>query len=143
MAIVVDIADALVTEMNTSGLLVDAVAVRAYLPRYELKEMDTLHVTVVPRAIESSPEDRQRHRHEAEIDVAVQQRLPAQDEVAVTDALVELTQQVSDYLRRRRLTAFPAAVWVGTRHEPIYAVDHLDQLRQFTSVLTLTYRVVQ
>ena len=35
------------------------------------------------------------------------------------------------------------AVWVRTANEPIYAADHLAEQRLFTSVLTLTYRVMK
>ena len=48
-----------------------------------------------------------------------------------------------DHFRHKRLDSFRAAVWVKTEHEPIYAQEHLDQMRQFTSVLTLTFRVMR
>ena len=45
--------------------------------------------------------------------------------------------------RFKRLDSFPNAVWVKTENAPVYAVEHLDQLAQFTSVLTLTFRVIR
>jgi hypothetical protein len=52
-------------------------------------------------------------------------------------------EEIGLFLRDRRLAACPAAVWLRTENVPIYAPEHLDELRQFTSVLTLTFRVVR
>jgi len=54
---------------------------------------------------------------------------------------VELVEQIADYLRRRPLGSIPAA-WVRTANDPIYAAEHLAEDRVFTSVLTVTYRVM-
>ncbi len=34
-------------------------------------------------------------------------------------------------------------IWVKADNAPIYSSEHLSELRQFTSVLTLTFRVVR
>jgi hypothetical protein len=74
-----------------------------------------------------------------QIDVAVQQRL---DPTAGNfDALMELVEEIADHVRSHPLAGFPQARCVEVDNEPVYALDHLDELRQFTSVLTLTYRV--
>jgi hypothetical protein len=36
----------------------------------------------------------------------------------------------------------PEAIWIRTEHNHLYAPEHLAQLRQFTSVLTLAFQVV-
>ena len=41
------------------------------------------------------------------------------------------------------LQATPWAVWLRTANAPIYAADHLAEQRAFTSVLSLTYRVLK
>ena len=59
------------------------------------------------------------------------------------DPLLTLVDEIADYFRFQRLDSFPNAVWVKTENAPVYAVEHLDQLAQFTSVLTLTFRVIR
>jgi hypothetical protein len=56
---------------------------------------------------------------------------------------MELVQEIADRLRFDRLAGYPLAVWIKTEHTAIYAPEHLDQLRQFTSVLTLTFRAMR
>jgi exodeoxyribonuclease V alpha subunit len=41
------------------------------------------------------------------------------------------------------ITTYPSASWLRTENEPVYSPGHLEELRQFTSVLTLTFRVVK
>jgi hypothetical protein len=77
----------------------------------------------------------------------VQQKLDAPGnpatEQATTDALMSLSEAIADYLRVTPLVSLPGAKWLRTEHTAIYAPEHLDQMRQFTSVATLTYRVLQ
>ena len=73
------------------------------------------------------------------IDIAVQKKFTA-DTPEVLDPLMDLVQQISDYFQMRPLPGV-GALWVKTENKPIYAPEHMQELRQFTSVLTLTYRV--
>jgi hypothetical protein len=145
MAVIADIADAIVTELNSPGapgFSQAFTAARAYLPRYDLAEMADLHVTVVPKGVEIDVSSRSLAQHDYSIDIAVQQRISGDDQEGL-DGLMGLVEEVADFFRQRRLTQFPQAIWVKTANVPIYAPDHLDQLRQFTSVLTLTFRVLR
>ncbi len=141
MAAITDIASAVVTELNADTFSQAFTAVRAYLPQYELSEMKDLHVTVVPKGVEIDASTRSMAQHDYSIDIAVQQRLSSDQ--SEMDGLMGLVEEVADFFRQRRLTQYPAAIWVKTVNAPIYAPDHLDQLRQFTSVLTLTFRVLR
>jgi len=49
--------------------------------------------------------------------------------------------RIADHLRLSRLDDYPQAAWLSIAHEPVVASEHLDQNRQLTSVLTVTYRV--
>ena len=142
MAVITDIADAVVTELNGHTFSQPLTAVRYYRPVFDLAEMSALHVSVVPKAVAIERLNRSRHQEDYQVDVAVQKKVDAVDN-ATLDPLTALVQEVADFLRGRRLAAYPGAVCVGVRNEPIYAPEHLDDLRQFTSVLTLTYRVVR
>ena len=142
MSMVIAVADAIVAALKAEPLKLDAV--RAYRPEFELAELKTLRVSVVPRGIEIVILNRNANQHDVSIDVGVQQKVDAADDAAL-DALMAKVQQIADELRLRRLTLPDngSAVWVKTVNEPIYSPDHLQTKQVFTSVLTFTYRVVR
>ncbi len=138
-ATIVAIADAVTAELSAHGFSQPLVAARHYLPTFELATMTDLHVTVVPRSISSKSLDRQRDSYDYEIDVAVQQKV---DPTLVNlDALVLLVEEIADHFRHEPLAGLPAARCVGVQNTPVYAAEHLQELRVFTSVLTLTFRM--
>ncbi len=139
MATVIAIADAVVTVLNAGGFAQPFTAMRLYRPQFELKDMGTLHVTVVPRGLVIQTASRGIDQHDYQIDVAVQKRLASED-AAEIDSLMALVEQIADRFRHKVLETDPEACWVKSENAPLYAPEHLEQLRQFTSVLTLTYR---
>jgi len=54
---------------------------------------------------------------------------------------MELVEEIADHFRAQPLVGYPQARCVEVDNEPVYAVEHLEEFRQFTSVITLTYRV--
>ena len=143
MSVITDVADAIVVELNAATFSQTVNAVRAYLPQYKLTEMQTLHVTVVPKGIVIANPDRSRSQSDYSFDVAVQKKFSTGSNEEL-DALLQLVQDIVLYFRHtQRLESFPNAIWMKTEVPVLYAPDHMEQLRQFTSVLTLTYRVVQ
>ena len=75
MAVVVEIADAVVAALNEATLSYAVTAKRYYLPEFDLKDMDTLHVSVVPAELEEEIADRARDRAEYKIHVAEEKAL--------------------------------------------------------------------
>ncbi len=144
MPAITDIADAVVAELNdaTSPLAGLASAARGYRPAFDLEDMKDLHVTVVPRGIETAGASRGQSQADVQIDIGVQKKLASAD-AAEIDPLMALVQQLVFFLRARKLAAASSSLWVRTENTPIFAAEHLEQFRQFTSVLTLTYRVMQ
>ena len=53
-----------------------------------------------------------------------------------------LVEEIINFLSRRKLASVSSALWIKTANEPIYAGEHMEQFRQFTSILTLTYRLL-
>ncbi|MEX1016019.1 MAG: hypothetical protein WDZ31_04665 [Phycisphaeraceae bacterium] len=144
MSITIDIADAVVATLNAATFSQPVTAERAYLPRYELSEMQDLRVTVVPKEMTTTTASRGAASRDLTLDVAVQKKLGAPAGAqSEQDALMELSEEVADYLRTTALAGQAGAKWVRTEHTAIYAPEHLEQLRQFTSVVTLTYRVIK
>ena len=142
MATLVDIANAVVTELNGASFSLPFEAVRHYRPVFNLAEMQSIHVSVVPKATSQEIHSRSRTVGDYQVDVGVQQKFA---DGAELDPLMTLVEEIADQFRFKRL-ALPGgqeAVWVRTENDPVYAPEHVDELRQFTSVLTLTFRVVR
>jgi len=145
MAVLIDIAEAVRAELNDSGGTAfsrDFEAVRAYVPALKVEELKRLHVTVVPKGFTSSTASRASSEERYQVDVAVQQRLERLEALDL-DPLMGLVEEIADYFRRRRLSNYPAAICVEIANEPPYSVEHLEELRVFTSVLTLTFTVTR
>ena len=141
MATIIDIAEAVKDELNGGTFSQTFTAERHYQPVFELKDMKTLHVTVVPKDIEMQLATRNSSQHDCRIDVAVQKKLEISD-LAEIDEMMGLVEEVITFLSRRKLASVPNALWIKTANEPIYATEHMEQFRQFTSILTLTYRII-
>jgi len=142
MSAITAIADAMVAELNAAAWGLPFTATRTYLPRYKLEDMDTLHVTVVPKTDTVLAGDRGKSRHDYQLDVAVQKKLEAADNAEI-DPLVTLTEEIADYFRGKRLALLPSAVWGTTEVRAIYDPEHLVELGQFTSLVTFTFRVMR
>jgi len=140
MALIADIADAVVAELNAGLFSVPFTAERLYRPDFELPEMKDLRVSVVPHGLEMTTAGRSLSQHDVQIDLAVQKKLDAADNAEI-DALMGLVEELAEFLRTKR--QFGDAVWVRTDNSPVYSQEHLGELRQFTSVLTATLRVVK
>jgi hypothetical protein len=141
LATIIQIADAVVTQLNAATFSQPLTAARHYVPSFKLPDMKELHVTVVPRGISSVSLDRKRDTFSYEIDVAVQKKTDA--EQATLDALMTLVEEIADHFRTEPLASFPDARCLDVKNAPVFSPEHLDELRQFTSVLTLTFRVVR
>ena len=138
----IDIPTAVTAELNAATFSQSFTAKRSYLSEFELPEMADLHVTVVPRGIIKAPLSRSALACDVQVDIGVQKKL-AGDGNAEIDALLNLVEEIAEFFEQRHLTAIPGAVWVKTEHKLLYAADHLDELRQFTAVVTLTFRTTR
>lgn len=142
MAVITDIADAVAAEINAGSFSQPVSATREYLPAFELADMQQLRVTVVPKSLTTLPGGRAHNQHDFAIDVAVQKKLDTADNTEI-DELMTLVDELADHLRFKRLADYPNAVWLKTENQPVYAQEHLQELRQFTSILTFTFRVMR
>jgi len=142
MAVITDVADAIVAELNAATFSQPVTAARHYLAQFDLKEMQTLHVTVVPKAVVLASSDRSRGQGDYSVDVAVQKKFETDANVEL-DPLTNLAEKIADHFRAKRLASYPNAAWIKTEQSVLYAPEHIEELRQFTSVLTFTYRVLR
>jgi hypothetical protein len=147
MAVVIEIADAVVTALNAAKLSQPVEAQRHYLPEFDLADMDALHVSVVPAELEEEIADRSRDWAEYKIHVAVQKRVSKQDppglDATAIDGLMTLVEEIDDLFRHKPLAGYGQAHWTKTENKPIYDPKHLKDQGQFTSLLVLTFRVTR
>jgi len=142
VAVIIDIAEAVKNELNAGEFSQEFEAARAYRPVFELPEMKTLHVTVVPKGVEMEGAARSLVQHDYQVDVAVQKKFE-KDEPTELDPLMTLVEEIIDFFRLRRLKTVENAICVKASNEPVYSQEHMEQFRQFTSVITLTFRVLR
>ena len=137
----VKIAAAVASELNGTSFAMPFTAMRAYRPVFSLPELETLRVTVMPREYKGTPQTRGKDQYDYQIDVAVQKKIDL-DTVKEGDALMALVEEIQTHFRGGRLAAYEGAAWVKAANDPAYVPEHIDQRKVFTSVATLTYRVL-
>lgn len=138
MSTLTALADAVKDSLNNASFSMSFTAQRLHQPSFDLAELATLRVSVVPKSETIATASRGNSFFDCAVDVGVQKKVADDAEV---DALLDLVEEVTDHLRLKRLDGFPSAAWLSIEHEPVVAAEHLDQNRQFTSVLSVTYRV--
>jgi len=146
-ATVIQIADAVTAALNASTLSQPITAKRYYLPEFDLKDMDTLHVSIVPAELDEAMADRSRDRGEYKIHVAVQKRVSNQGSTGIDseaiDGLMALVEEIDDLFRHKRLAGFKQAAWAKTENKPIYDPRQLKESGLFVSLLVFTFSVVR
>lgn len=136
----IELTEAVVDALNAETFSMPFIARRHYAPLFDLVDMKELHVSVVPRGVTLEQITRERAARDYRIDIAVQKKMVSGDEEEL-DSLIALTQEIAESFRGRRLASLPDAMWLKTEHTPIYSPEHLHELRQFTSVMILTFRL--
>ena len=134
---IINVADAIVTELNATTLSQPFTAARGYLPTFDLAEMNELKVTVVPKEDDDKLDTRSQSSHDYAIDIGVQKKPPAIENTDL-DPLMLLVQEIADHFLFGQQAA--GATLIAPTVRILYLQEHLQKLRQFTSVITLTFR---
>lgn len=142
MAAIIILADAVVADLNAQESWTFT-ATRTYLPRFDLTNSADLQVQVVPKTDARTPASRGYDACELTVDVGLMQRVEgtAAEELAAVDDLMELAEQVKEFLSRRRPTNYEAAVCTSVVNNPIYDVEQLDSERIYLTVVSATFYV--
>ena len=141
-ATVITIAKGVVADINGASLSQTFTAVRAYRPTYDLKDLQSLKVTVVPHALEGELVTRADAQEQHQIDVAVQKKVNV-DSLDAVDPLMLLVEQIKDLLLGEHPSTMATATCIRATNEPIYDPALMQEKRVFCSVLTLTYDVIR
>jgi hypothetical protein len=94
-------------------------------------------VTVVPREDDGRLDTRSSSVHDYAVDIGVQKK-PEAIENANLDPLVLLTQEIADFFLFGKHPA--SATLITPQVRILFLQEHLIKYRQFTSVVTLTFR---
>jgi hypothetical protein len=139
MSLVTTIAKSVVAELNKHEFSMPLTAVFSVKPGFELSELDTLRVIVVPKTLEIEAVSRSSSKYLVSVDVGIMRRIGNLSPEEAVETLGDLVDELIEFLKSKTLDDFPAAQCVGVANDPIYIPDHLTQSRTFTSVLNVKY----
>jgi hypothetical protein len=138
---VLQLAEKIVQTLNSGSFGLAFTAVRTLFPFYELKDLSTLHVTVVPKAVNIATATRSSSEFDYQIDIAIQKAVKSPDDAEVT-ALTELALAIAKSFRNKIYQDI-GAVCFKQSIDPLYSVEHIQPPSVFTSVVTLNFKVIE
>lgn len=143
MSELTDIADAVVAALNDAELSQPFTAVRRYVPKVDLEVLQAIDVTVVAAGVSRTIETRGSLRKEYRVDVGVRKKVDPAD-TDDCDPLMTLVEEIAELFIGSALGNYTTAICTEALcpDEPPYNLDHMVELRQFTRVVQLTFRVV-
>ena len=142
MALVSDVAEAMRAELDVGTFSLPFKAVRAYQHDQTMPEGKELRVSVVPKGVKVTPVSRGTCAYLVDIFVVVTKKADRATP-GIIDPLLGLPEEIIEFFRLRRLEKFPDAVWVATENSPLVSTAHLEEKGQFTSLVTITLKVVR
>jgi hypothetical protein len=133
------------------GLSQDFTATRYYVPKQDIRDLGTVHVSVVPASIDNELfllTRATRRQYEYTIDVGIQRVITSgkvtNDEFnEAADPLMLLAEEISDLFNTPSLEGYETAKATKIVNNPIYDPRHADEKRVFTTVVSVTYTVVR
>jgi hypothetical protein len=137
-AAILQLADAVVADLNAATFSQSFLAARAYIPRWKLEELATIRVTVVPKDDVGERASRSQWQEDYQLDVAIQQKLSS-NETAQMDGLILLGQELADHFKTRNPTG-DLATLTAVAFAPLFDLEHLEKHKTLTTVLNLTFR---
>ena len=121
--------------LNTGQFSQQFTAAARALPEYDLAQLKSLMVSVVPKSAELINLTRAVTNLEIEVDIAVQKKVSKELESDV-EGLLTLVSEIVKFVNRKDLEN---AKFKKVTNEPIYSSEHLNDKRLFTSLITVTY----
>jgi hypothetical protein len=141
MALSLLVADAVVDEINSQlwsyGI---SSATRDFRPVSGLKDLEDQKITVIPTGVKSEKMTRGVIDNEVEVQIGIQKKFDEEDEC---DDLTELLEEIAGYFLGKTLTTYSSAICLKSQIDPLFSPEHVDALRTFTGVITLTFKVPQ
>ena len=145
---VIQIADALATNLNAQAFGMAFTAKRVYVPKVDLADLKELTVSVMASSHVGERATRSEYSHTYVVEIGVQKKLGQGAEGEDPDPaeigpLMDLVEEIGDYCETLGFTLADGSETACTEvaTEPLYVPEHLIQQRVFTSVIALTFEV--
>lgn len=142
-----EVAQAVVDVLNAAQLSEPFEAAFAYVPTFDLHDMEDLHVTVAPHDEQRDTADRSTIHRAFSIDVGIQQKVAIENGRPNSLAMTRLMRLAGEIVNlfgpgaHDTLATHPTAYWTETTRLVLYDPSHLLELNQFTSVVRFTFEV--
>ena len=135
-------ADAVVVILKSGTYCLTPTISRVILPMLTVEELEkrTLKISVVPKDVDSEIASRTEDFNEYKIDIGIQQKVNDIDTEVPT--LLLFVKEVLNFIKRKKLPTTPQAHYVRLQNKPIYDVKQLAEAKVFTTVITVTYKVL-
>lgn len=130
MSEVLNIANAVAEELS------DYHAEVSYFPEYELRDLDTMRVAVVPLSTAYKSVSRSAHEELPKVQIGILKRC---DEDRL-DAMLQFVESLGLGFLNKKLAG---ATCICVAYNPIYSPEHLRERGQFTCVIELTFKLVK
>jgi hypothetical protein len=124
--------------INSASWSLPFIAEASYLPVYKLEDMHDLHVTIVPRSDSITLLSRDTTTRDVVIDIAVQKKLSDENAYNNTGELLAFVEELIQWITSTR--SFGSWQWILLTNEPIYSAEHMREMNQFTSVVSVTLK---
>lgn len=143
MSLRVEIAEAVTEELNATEFSLPFIAARYRVLSWTPEDLAELRVAVFPSSYASQHASRRHTERRVTVEIAVQKHLRSVDSAAV-DPLADLAEEIASHFEAfPRLAGCCKAVLDTVENDPPYYMAHLNQKSVFTSVITLTFRVLE
>lgn len=129
---ILEVADAVVGELNAQTFTLPFTATRVYIPEEDLTQYDQLAVNVIAENAAESTIAIKKFK----INVLVQQKIDPLD-LAQVDPLVNLVDEIATFLQGLRPSGAPGSALVLSNPDPLYDHDQLNENRLFKSIVVL------
>jgi hypothetical protein len=120
-------------------------AQEAYLPNYDLEQMSSLRVSVIPRDVEISTTSRGAEQHDYSVAIVLAKRTDGSAE-QIRD-LLGLVEKICDLVRSDAMPLVQAEPWPGLtwwrlQLDPVWSQEHLEERRIFFTAIAVQYRTI-
>ncbi len=143
MSTLVDLAEAVKTELEAASLSQSFTPVRSYRPRFNMADLDTLRVIVVARNCELGVRNRAHDDHDCIVEISILKRIGGTLTNAAVDPYMDFVEELVDFLRRRDLATMSGATYKKAAYEVPYDDEEMERKQTFEALVSVLYRVTR
>lgn len=107
-----------------------------FAPEFELRDLETMRIIVVPSATEYKTLSRSAHEELLKVQIGILKRATEDD----LGELLRFAEGIGLGFLRKKLAG---ATCVIVAYNPIYSADHLRERGQFTTVIELVFKQIR